>query len=80
MRGQRTHEGSELRRTTSVCNVEATTARAGRAILSVLVHCRSVKRDDWAAWKDGGRMSDDSGGVVDRSLMMLGYLQGKRQK
>ena len=38
------------------------------------------QKDDWAAWKDGGRMSDDSGGVVDRSLMMLGYLEDRRQK
>jgi hypothetical protein len=35
---QRTHQRGELRRATSVCDVEATTARAGRAILSVLIH------------------------------------------
>jgi hypothetical protein len=38
MERQRTHQWGELRRATSVCDVEATTARAGRAILSVLIH------------------------------------------
>lgn len=37
------------------------------------------QKDDWAAWKDGGRMSDDSGGVVGRSLMILGYLTRERE-
>jgi hypothetical protein len=37
------HQGGELRRATSVCDVEATTARAGRAVLSMLIHCRWIE-------------------------------------
>lgn len=36
------HQRGELRRATSVCDVEATTAGAGRAILSVLIHGRRI--------------------------------------
>lgn len=79
MRGPRTHQGGELRRATSMCDMKATTARAGRAILSVLIHCRFFEKV-----RRRGRMTEGCQttvvGVGDRSLMMLGYLQDRRQK
>lgn len=63
-----------------MCDMKATTARAGRAILSVLIHCRLVEE----MIRRCGRMTEGCQttvvGVSDRSLMMLGYLQNKRQK
>lgn len=64
-----------------MCDMEATTARAGRAILSVLVHCRLVEE----MIRRRERMTEGCQmtvvGVGDKSLMMmLGYLQDRCQK
>lgn len=63
-----------------MCDMKATTARAGWAILSMLIHCRLVEE----VIRRRGRMVEGCQttvvGVGDRSSMMLGYLQDRRQK
>jgi hypothetical protein len=58
-----------------VCDVEATTARAGRAILSMLIHCRWIE----TVVRRRGKMAEGCQttvvGVDDRSLMMLSVRQ-----
>lgn len=62
-----------------MCDVKATTSRAGGTILSVLVHCRLVEK----MIRRRGRMAEGCQttvvGVDDRSSMRLGYLTRERE-